>query len=260
MIITHKKDPELRMDHKQKFVETIGFRVYSDDLDKIPVDSASCMVINTISPNSYGISTKDEEFKDALVNTDYLVLDGVYFAVASILLQRKNIRRNQGPDVFYHFMQRANESNKRVFFLGSSPQTLKLIKRKAAFMYPNLTVETYSPPFKAVFSDEDNQEMITAINKFKPDIVFVGMTCPKQEKWAVKHKQKVSASLMISIGNVFDWFAGTQKEIAPIWFKLRIGWLVRIFYRPEIFRRNIGNQMLFFWHVLLMFFKLKKND
>jgi N-acetylglucosaminyldiphosphoundecaprenol N-acetyl-beta-D-mannosaminyltransferase len=86
------------------------------------------------------------------------------------------------------------------------------------------------------------------------------MTCPKQEKWAMKHKGKLNASLIISIGNVFDWFAGTQKEIAPIWFKLRIGWLVRIFYRPEVFRRNIGNQMLFFWHVLLMLLKLKKND
>jgi N-acetylglucosaminyldiphosphoundecaprenol N-acetyl-beta-D-mannosaminyltransferase len=260
MIISHKKDPELRVNHKYRFIHTVGYKVYSDDLDKIPLDSSTCLAINTISPNSYGIATSDLEFREALQKTDFLVLDGVYFAVASMMLQGKNIKRNQGPDVFYHFMQRANDAQMRVFFLGSSPQTLKLIKRRAAFLYPQLNVETYSPPFKQEFSDEDNELMLAAINKYKPDIVFVGMTCPKQEKWSMKHKAKINASLIISIGNVFDWFAGTQKEISPIWFKLRIGWLVRIFYRPEVFRRNIGNQMLFFWHVLLMFFKLKKND
>src|SRR5690606_36167816 len=125
---------------------------------------------------------------------------------------------------------------------------------------PNIQVETYSPPFKSEFTEEDNNDMIKAINHFKPEIVFVGMTCPKQEKWAIQHRNKLNSNLVISIGNVFDWFAGTQKSIAPIWFKLRVGWLVRIFLRPEIFKRNIGNQMLFFWHVLLMFFKIKKND
>jgi N-acetylglucosaminyldiphosphoundecaprenol N-acetyl-beta-D-mannosaminyltransferase len=260
MIISHKKDPELRVNHNYKFIHTAGYTVYSDDLEKIPIDSATCLAINTISPNSYGIATRDEVFREALQKTDFLVLDGVYFAVASMLLQGKNIKRNQGPDVFYHFMKRANDDRKRVFFLGSSPQTLKLIKRRAAFLYPQINVETYSPPYKPEFSEEDNEMMLLAVNKFKPDIVFVGMTCPKQEKWTMAHKAKLNASLIISIGNVFDWFAGTQKEIAPIWFKLRIGWLVRIFYRPEVFRRNIGNQMLFFWHVLLMFLKLKNND
>jgi N-acetylglucosaminyldiphosphoundecaprenol N-acetyl-beta-D-mannosaminyltransferase len=253
-VISHKEEIQYRS------INTIGFKVFSDELSKIPLESSTCRVINTISPNSYGLSTRDNEFKKALQTTDYLVLDGVYFAVASLLLQGKNIRRNQGPDVFDHFMDRANKAGKKVFFLGSSPQTLKLIKRKAAFLYPDIKVETYSPPFKPEFSEEDNKAMIKAINKFKPEIVFVGMTCPKQEKWAIQHRSNINASLMISIGNVFDWFAGTQKRIAPIWFKLRMGWLVRIFLRPEVFKRNIGNQMLFFWHVILFFFKLKRND
>jgi len=243
-----------------KIVETIGFSVFSDDLSKISLESSSCRVLNTISPNSYGISTRDEIFKRALQKSDYLVLDGVYFAFASLLLQGKNIKRNQGPDVFYHFMQRANKFGKKVFFLGSTPGTLRLMKQKAAFLYPNIQVETYSPPFKSEFTEEDNNDMIKAINHFKPEIVFVGMTCPKQEKWAIQHRNKLNSNLVISIGNVFDWFAGTQKSIAPIWFKLRVGWLVRIFLRPEIFKRNIGNQMLFFWHIILMFFKIKKND
>ena len=248
------------MHSSPKFIETIGFRVFSDNLLKIPIDTVFCKVINTISPNSYGISTRDTEFKEVLKKTDYLVLDGVYFAFASLLLQRKNIKRNQGPDVFYHFMERSEQLRKRVFFLGSTSQTLELIKTNAAIKYPHITVETYSPPFKPELTDEDNKTITNVINAFMPDIVFVGMTCPKQEKWAIKHREKINTHLIITIGNVFDWFAGTQKPIKPIWFKLRLGWLIRIFLRPEVFKRNIGNQMLFFRHVILIFLKLRRYD
>lgn len=240
-------------------VEVLGFRVFSDNLSKIPINNPQCITINTISPNSYGISTKDAQFDRALKSSDYLVLDGVYFALAAILLKGRNIKRNQGPDVFYHFIERLNIEGGKVFFLGSSNTTLKKIEARATVDYPNLKLELYSPPFKDAFSEEENDDMVERINAFKPDILFVGMTCPKQEKWVVQNHSQLQAGLAISIGNVFDWYAGTQKAIHPIWFKLRLGWLIRIFLRPEIFRRNIGNQMIFFRHTLLIFLKLKKH-
>lgn len=243
-----------------EFVETIGFKVFSDDISKIPLRDQSCKVINTISPNSYGITVKDQSFKEALKKTDYLVLDGVYFAFASLLLKRKNIRSNQGPFVFYHFMKRVDEVKGRAFFLGSTQETLQNIEFRAAQDYSGVQVASYSPPFKMEFSDQDDKTMIDLVNAFNPDVLFVGMTCPKQEKWAIKNRQYLNAGLIICIGNVFDWFAGTQKEIHPFWFKVKLVWLVRIFLRPEIFRRNIGNQMTFFWHIVLIFLKLKKYD
>lgn len=241
-----------------KYINVLDFNVFSDNLDLIPLNGNSS-IINTISPNSYGICLKDEVFKKALVDTDYLVLDGVYFTFASLLLKGKNIKRNQGPDVFYHFMHRINNKGGKVFFLGSTDETLKKIKLRANQEYKNIQVMMYSPPFKEEFTEEENTAMISVINEFKPDIVFVGMTCPKQEKWAVKNKSLIHSGLIICIGNVFDWFAGTQKAIHPIWFKLRVGWLIRIFLRPEIFKRNIKNQMRFFFNVILIFSRLKNN-
>jgi N-acetylglucosaminyldiphosphoundecaprenol N-acetyl-beta-D-mannosaminyltransferase len=243
-----------------KVIQTLGFNIFSDQLSLIPIRSDFCRVINTISPNSYGVSTKDNEFKQALKKSDYLVLDGVYFAFASLLLQGKNIKRNQGPDVFYHFMSRLNAEKGKAFFLGSSESTLQKIKDRAHIDYPNIVTESFSPPFKTEFSDEENELMLNNINAFQPDILFIGMTCPKQEKWSIRHRSQLNAGLAICIGNVFDWFAGTQKPIHPFWFKIRLGWFVRIFLRPEVFRRNIGNQMLFFWHVILIFLKIKKYD
>jgi len=241
-----------------EYVNTLGFKVFSDKLDLIPINNIPARVINTISPNSYGISTKDSVFCESLKKSDYLVLDGVYFAIASILLQGKNIKRNQGPEVFYHFINRSESNKCKVFFLGSTPQTLEKIKLRVAKEYPGIKTMFYSPPFKPEFSQEDNDLMINAVNEFNPDILFVGMTCPKQEKWSVKHKDVLKAGLVVCIGNVFDWFAGTQKAIHPIWYKLRMAWLVRVFLRPEIFKRNIKNQMKFFADLLLLFLRLRK--
>ena len=232
------------------------YRVFSDDLQKINLNTKQ-ITINTISPNSYGISTKASLFEEALKKSDYLVLDGVYFALSAFFLQGKNIKRNQGPDVFDFFIKKMNSESGRVFFLGSSSETLEKIKNRLNSEYPNITSEFLSPPFKPEFSDEDNNLIVGTINKFKPDIVFVGMTCPKQEKWSHKNKNKLDTKLIISVGAVFDWYAGNQKDIHQLWWKLRLGWLKRTIDRPEILKRypNIG---IFFWHLLLIRIGLKK--
>ncbi len=238
------------------FNETLGYRVFSDDLSKIEF-SDSCILCNTISPNSYGIATKDGLFRKSLKETDYLVLDGVYFALASILLKGKNIKKNQGPEVFDFFIKKMNIEQGRVFFLGASQSTLDKIQIRLKKDYPNVTAEFMSPPYRKEFSLEENKVMLDAINVFKPDILFVGMTCPKQEKWVFQNKQRIDAKLACSIGAVFDWYAGNQKEIHPLWWKLRLAWLKRTIDRPEILRRypNIG---IFFSHLLLAILGIKK--
>lgn len=238
------------------FINCMGFNVFSSNLTEIEINSGN-KILNTISPNSYGISTKDKLFRQALKESDFLVLDGVYFGLSSILLQGKRVIKNQGPDVFYFFMKKMNSENGKVFFLGSTNSTLEKMKLKAAVDYPNITISYYSPPFKAEFNDEDNRIMIEKINNFQPDILFVGMTCPKQEKWSFVNKNKIEANLTCCIGAVFDWFAGNEKSIAPIWWKLRLVWLVRTVNRPEILKRypNIG---IFFFHLFLAFFGIKK--
>lgn len=238
-------------------ITVLGFSVFSANLSEIELDNSSAKLLNTISPNSYGISTKDKLFRESLKNCDYLVLDGVYFALSSILLQGKNINKNQGPDVFNHFMERISQLQGKVFFMGAATQTLEKIQTRAKIDYPNLSVGVYSPPFKADFTEEENKKMIDLVNNFKPDVLFVGMTCPKQEKWAYQNKNKLNAKLICCVGAVFDWYAGNQKEIHPIWWKLRMAWLKRTIDRPEILKRypNIG---IFFLHLLLALIGIKK--
>lgn len=239
------------------FIKSMGFTIFSDSLSKIPIETNKCKVVSTISPNSYGISTRDPLFRESLKKSDYLVLDGVYFALASILLNGKNIKKNPGFQVFSHFMERVNQIYGKVFFLGASRQTLEMIKIRAAKDYPNISVSFYSPPYVQEFSKEDILKMIDVINVFEPDVIFVGMTCPKQEKWAFQNKEFLKTKLICSIGAVFDWYAGNEKTIAPIWWKLRLGWLVRTIQRPEILRRY-PNIVIFFWHLALAIIGNKK--
>jgi N-acetylglucosaminyldiphosphoundecaprenol N-acetyl-beta-D-mannosaminyltransferase len=99
--------------------------------------------------------------------------------------------------------------------------------------------------------------MVSVINKFQPDVLFIGLTAPKQEKWGYKYKNLVNAKLICCIGAVFDWYAGKEKIIAPIWWKLRLAWLIRSINRPEIFKRypSVG---IFFCHLFLAIIRVKK--
>lgn len=237
--------------------EVMGFDVFNDHLGKIPMVEKGRVLVNTISPNSYGISTKDLDFRRALQHSDVLVLDGVYFALGSIFLKGKNIQKNQGPDVFYYFMKRINEQKGSAFFLGASNETLKKINDKANVEFPGIRIGTYSPPYKPEFTAEDNHNMIEAVNDFEPDILFIGMTCPKQEKWSFENKEHLNAKVICSIGAVFDWYAGNQKTISPIWWKLRLAWLIRTIHRPEILKRY-PMVFLYFWHLFLAILGFKK--
>jgi N-acetylglucosaminyldiphosphoundecaprenol N-acetyl-beta-D-mannosaminyltransferase len=234
----------------------MGFNVFSGNLNEIDLGQEN-KLLNTISPNSYGLSTKDKLFKQALTESDFLVLDGVYFGLSALLLEGKRIIKNQGPEVFAFFMKKMNESYGKVFFLGSSESTLEKIRQRASFDFPNVRIEYFSPPYKTEFSPADTQNMISRINDFKPNILFIGMTCPKQEKWSYMNKNKIESNLTCCVGAVFDWYSGNQKPISPIWWKLRLGWLKRTIDRPEILKRypNIG---IFFWHLFLALIGFKK--
>jgi N-acetylglucosaminyldiphosphoundecaprenol N-acetyl-beta-D-mannosaminyltransferase len=237
-------------------VDVFGFSVFSDDLNTVPI-AGPCATVSTISPNSYGIATQDAEFHRALVEADVLVLDGVYFGLASVFLQGRTIRANQGPDVFHHFMRRLNDMGGRAFFLGASEDTLRKMTLRAARDYPRVAIGSFSPPYKPAFSEGDNREMLARIGAFAPDVLFVGMTAPKQEKWAHAHRDRIAAHLAVSVGGVFDWYAGNEREVAPIWWKLKLVWLVRTIQRPEILRRY-PNIFIFFWHLLLAVLRLKR--
>lgn len=138
-----------------------------------------------------------------------------------------------------------------MFLFGSSEKVLSLIEEKAKRIYPNITIKSYSPPFSSEFTTEDNENMVQAINQANPDLLWIGMTAPKQEIWAYTQWEKLDIRCHCgTIGAVFDFFAGTAKR-APLWWQEHsLEWLYRLLREPRrMWRRYVLGNALFLWHV-----------
>lgn len=139
-----------------------------------------------------------------------------------------------------------------VMFMGSSQKVLDLIVKRAAKVYPHLKIVTYSPPYKPEFSEEDNKAIIDAINAVDPDLLWIGMTAPKQEKWTYSHWDELNIHCHVgTIGAVFDFFAGTVER-APMWWQRHgLEWLYRLLKEPKrMWRRYIIGNALFLFNVI----------
>ena len=139
-----------------------------------------------------------------------------------------------------------------VMFMGSSQKVLDLIVKRTAEVYPHLKIVTYSPPYKPEFSEEDNKAIVEAINAADPDLLWIGMTAPKQEKWTYSHWNELNIHCHVgTIGAVFDFFAGTVER-APMWWQRHgLEWLYRLLKEPQrMWRRYIIGNTLFLWNML----------
>lgn len=213
------------------------------------------VLINTINAYSYNNALKDERFAEALSKGDYLIPDGASIVKACKLLKAKSRPKERiaGWDLFEFEMGRLNEIGGRCMFMGSSSKVLQLIVEKSKIVYSNIEVVTYSPPYKPEFTEEDNKAIIDAINKANPDLLWIGMTAPKQEKWTYSHWGELNIHCHVgTIGAVFDFFAGTYKR-APLWWQEHsLEWLYRLIKEPKrMWRRYVLGNPLFLWNISL---------
>lgn len=211
------------------------------------------LLINTINAHSYNTALKDAIFAEALTKGDVLIPDGTSIVMACRWLKAKSQPKERiaGWDLFEFEMNRLNETGGKCFFMGSSERVLALIKEKAKIVYPNILIESYSPPYKPEFSEEDNRRIIETINHASPDLIWIGMTAPKQEKWVYSHWDELKIHCHVgTIGAVFDFFAGTVKR-APIWWQEHgLEWLYRLIKEPKrMWKRYIIGNTLFLWNI-----------
>jgi N-acetylglucosaminyldiphosphoundecaprenol N-acetyl-beta-D-mannosaminyltransferase len=219
-------------------------KIYTDSLSDLPIGGK--ILINTMNAHSFCVLQKDKRFQQAIRNTDYILSDGISIVWALRVLKGIKVKKVAGSDLFRYEMERLQSEKGKCFFLGSTSNTLDKIYLRAKWEYPDVTVRVFSPPFKSRFSEEDNRIMIDEINSFEPDVLFIGMTAPKQEKWGEMHFERINAHHICGIGAVFDFFAGTKKR-APEWMiKIGFEWFHRLITEPtRNWRRYIIGNSLF---------------
>jgi N-acetylglucosaminyldiphosphoundecaprenol N-acetyl-beta-D-mannosaminyltransferase len=237
-----------------KIISILDFQIFCGD--KITLGDARG-VINTINPHSYVISRKDEKFREALKASDFLLPDGTGITIAARLLTGQKIEKIAGSDLHVILLKALNEKKGSCFYLGSSETTLNLIRERLNREYPDIRAGFFSPPFSDSFTVEENEIMVKAVNDFNTDVLFIGMTAPKQERWVHENRGNLNAPLICCIGAVFDFYAGTVKRSGKFWINAGLEWLPRLLREPgRLWRRNFVSTPLFLWYVIVE--KLKR--
>jgi len=210
-------------------------------------------VVATINPHATVVATENKIFQQALLQADQLLPDGMGVVLGGRILGLPIRERVAGYDFFSAFSRLANaRGGVTYYFIGSSEKVLAAIAQRMATDYPGIkVVGTLSPPFKPEFSEEENAAMCAAINAAAPDVLWVGLTAPKQEMWVQQNRHRLKVGFSAAVGAVFDFYAGTKPR-APRWVQtMGFEWLYRFCLEPKrMWRRYLISNPRFVGMVL----------
>jgi len=238
----------------------LGFPVSTETLDTLVDRSLRWIALAEraryfvcANPHSLEVARREPSFERAVLEADFVVPDGSGIVLASRLLGGVIRHRITGMDLFRGINARLDAGGGyRCFFLGSTPQNLECIRKLMALEYPRIEVAGWhSPPFRPSFSERESRAMIDEINAARPDVLWVGLTAPKQETWISAHRGELHAGLIGPIGAVFDYFTGTVPRAAPWFLDHGLEWLPRLVRQPgRLWRRNLVSSPAFLLRVV----------
>jgi N-acetylglucosaminyldiphosphoundecaprenol N-acetyl-beta-D-mannosaminyltransferase len=194
--------------------------------------------------NIHGIveSQRDSGLRRIHNSAGLVTPDGMPLVWASHLLGFPHVERVYGPDLVLALCERSAGRGYRHYFFGGAPGVAGQMADCLRQMFPGLTVAgTYAPPFHPLTA-EDDERIVRAINRARPDIVWVGLSTPKQERWMAAHIGRVNAAALIGVGAAFDFLSGSKRQ-APGWMQRNgLEWFFRVATEPRrLWRRYATN-------------------
>ena len=200
--------------------------------------------ITVVNPHSVMLCCRDEQMSRAVARSDMTLPDGTGIIWAANILGYKNCGRVTGPDLMLKLCDWGRQAGYRHYFYGGKNGVAELLAEKLSKMYPGLKIAgTYCPPFRPL-SDEENDAIIKKINAAQPDIVWVALGAPKQEKWMARHIAVIETKVMIGVGAAFDFHSGNIKWAPVAVRKLGLEWAWRLACEPKrMWRRNLDSPL-----------------
>jgi N-acetylglucosaminyldiphosphoundecaprenol N-acetyl-beta-D-mannosaminyltransferase len=177
--------------------------------------------------------------------------DGMPLVWMAQRLGFRNVRRVYGPELMRRMTAISARHGFRNYYYGGRPGTPERLRSALLRAHPGLQVAgTFSPPFGAVSEAEDDA-IVRRINATRPDIVWVGLSTPKQERWMASHIGRLNASVLVGVGAAFDFLAGDKRQ-APAWMQRNgLEWLFRMASEPRrLAGRYIRNNPAFIYQAL----------
>ena len=203
----------------------------------------------------------DPSFKGVLNATDLVVPDGMPLVWLGRHDGHALRRRVYGPDLLLAFCEHGAGRGYRHFFYGGEPGVPERLAESLKSRFPGLNVVgTYSPPFRPLTAAED-EEIVNLIGRAAPDVLWVGLGTPKQERWMHAHKDKLRVPVLVGVGAAFDMLSGVKKQ-APRWMREHgLEWFFRLMQEPRrLWRRYLVYGAQFIAYIALESLGLKKFD
>jgi N-acetylglucosaminyldiphosphoundecaprenol N-acetyl-beta-D-mannosaminyltransferase len=205
-------------------------------------------------------SQKDKEILKIHNQAGMVTPDGMPLVWLGKLKGNKNVAQVCGTELMLAVCKQSTIKGYRHFLYGGNEGVPKILERKLKERFPGLNiVGNYSPPFRPL-RDEEDEEILKTINSTNPDIVWIGLSTPKQERWMARHVGRLNA-VMIGVGAAFDFNAGLKKR-APIWMqKLCLEWFYRLLSEPRrLWRRALYNIPKFILLIIQQVLGLKRYE
>jgi len=192
-------------------------------------------------------SVDDSSFRDIVNGADLVTPDGMPLVWSLRLLGLGSASRVRGPELTPRLCEHAAENGVSVGFYGGAPTVIGKMRSVLLSAYPQLQIAyAYSPPFRPLTEAEEN-EVLSDIVESGVRLLFVGLGCPKQERWMAAHASRLPV-VMLGVGAAFDFLAG-EKPHAPIWMqRAGLEWLFRLITEPRrLWRRYLWHNPRFIW-------------
>ncbi len=204
---------------------------------------------------------RDDALRGILNHSFLCAPDGMPTVWVGRLQGHQNMRRVYGPDYMLEMCKMSARAGFRHFLYGGKTGVAERLKQQLELMVSAIDIiGTYTPPFRPLTVSEEDQ-MIATINRSHPDIVWVGLSTPKQERFMAQYSERLNASLLVGVGAAFDIHAGLLSD-APAWVKnCGLQWLDRLIKEPRrLWRRYLTNNPRFLWDIGLQLSGLRRFD
>ncbi|WP_163969568.1 WecB/TagA/CpsF family glycosyltransferase [Oceanobacillus halotolerans] len=190
----------------------------------------------TANPEMVILARDDAAFMNVIHQATYITADGIGIVKAAGLLKNPLPERVTGYDTMLQLLTLANEKHYNVFLLGAHENVLQTVKTKIEINYPGIRIVG---AHNGYFNWEDNN-IAESIKSAKPDITFVALGVPRQEKWIAENLHSFKHGVFIGVGGSFDVIAGTVKRAPAFWQKLNLEWFYRLLKQPSRWRRMLA--------------------
>ncbi len=197
----------------------------------------SCQMVFTPNTEIVMKAQDDKELKTILANGDLVVPDGIGLVYASDMHGLGLVERVPGVELMDKMLKFCNTTKKSIFLFGGKPNVAQKAAENILKEYPNIQIKGVHDGY---FEKDEELKIIDKINEVKPDILFVGLGAPKQEKWIYNHRKILNVKVAMGIGGSIDIWAGTAKR-APKWFcNMGLEWLYRLIRYPTRIVRMVA--------------------